>query len=130
MRSAGDRAGEGNALNNLAVAYAHTGEKAKALALFAQAEQIFHELQDRRMIAEVSGNLGVTYDNLGEYQKALESHENDLALKRELGDRASQAGLLEITSARLTRASAHTRRLSMHTWPHLKSTDLWTTGGV
>jgi hypothetical protein len=43
------------------------------------------------MIAEVAGNIGVTYDNLGEYQKALESHQYDLALERELGERASQA---------------------------------------
>jgi tetratricopeptide (TPR) repeat protein len=89
MRSAGDRAGEGNVLNNLAVAYAHTGEKAKALALFAQAGQIFHGLQDRRMIADVSGNLGVTYDNLGEYQKALESHENDRPFQSALRGAAS-----------------------------------------
>ena len=57
MRETGDRGGEGNALNNLAVAYAHTGEKSKALALFDQATRIFGELQDRLMIAEVTGNL-------------------------------------------------------------------------
>jgi CHAT domain-containing protein/Tfp pilus assembly protein PilF len=35
--------------------------------------------------------MGMAYDNLGEYQRALESHQNELAIQRELGDRASEA---------------------------------------
>jgi tetratricopeptide (TPR) repeat protein len=48
LRSAGDRAGEGNALDNAGVAYSGTGDPRKALFYYDQAAEIFRELQDRR----------------------------------------------------------------------------------
>jgi hypothetical protein len=73
----------GVTLNNLAVAYAHTGEKPKLWRFSARPSRSFASFTIAGC-SQVASNAGVTYDNLGEYQAALESHQHSLALKREL----------------------------------------------
>ena len=67
------------------------------------------------MLAEVAGNMGVTYDNMGEYQRALESHQKDLALQRELGNRASEAIALNNIGTAYSGLGAYQKALDAYT---------------
>jgi tetratricopeptide (TPR) repeat protein len=96
-REIGDRRGEGNALDNLGVAYRHLGESRHAIELHEQALVIAREIGDRFGEGTALGNLGSDYAALGESRRALDHHKQYLAIMREIGDprhEGSALGLL------------------------------------
>jgi tetratricopeptide (TPR) repeat protein len=79
-REIGDRAGEGNALSGLGLAYHSLGQYQRAIEFSEQALAIFRDIGDRAGEGTALGNLGVAYRNLGQSQRAIEFHEQDLAI--------------------------------------------------
>jgi tetratricopeptide (TPR) repeat protein len=79
------REGEGVALSNLGLAYAHLGETRCAIQFYEKALLIDRELGDRRGEGVDLGNLGLAYFNLGETLRAIQFHEQKLAIDREIG---------------------------------------------
>ncbi len=93
-RKSNDRRGEGNALNNLGLAYAHLGELRRAIEFYEQALEIDREIGDRRGEGNALGNLSSAYIELGELRRAIEFSEQQLIIVREIGDRRSEGGAL------------------------------------
>jgi tetratricopeptide (TPR) repeat protein len=70
-REIGDRRNEGNALGNLANAYADLGETRCAIELYEQDLVIAREIGDRRNEGNALGNLGNAYAAIGETRRAI-----------------------------------------------------------
>jgi CHAT domain-containing protein/tetratricopeptide (TPR) repeat protein len=86
MESTGNRRGQAQVLNNLAVLTQETGGVEEALELFDRALEIFRALGEARWEARVLGNLGYAYAELGEPRRARVWLEQALAGWREVGD--------------------------------------------
>jgi len=89
-----DRRGEGNALGNMGIAYAHLGEFHRAIEAYEQHLVIAREIGDRLREGHTLGNMGLAYGAIGETSRAIELFEQDLAIAREIGDRRGEGAAL------------------------------------
>jgi tetratricopeptide (TPR) repeat protein len=81
---------EGDALNNLGLAYADLGEMHKAIEFYEQALLIDREIGNQEGESKVFNNLGIAYKNVGEPRKAIEFYEQYLKITRQIGDRRGE----------------------------------------
>jgi CHAT domain-containing protein/Tfp pilus assembly protein PilF len=98
-RSATDRNGEAQALNNIGLVYDSLGEPQKALENYNEALPIRRAGGDRRGEAQTLNNIGAVYWLLGEPQKALEKFNEALPIRRALGDRRGESITLSTIGA-------------------------------
>ena len=94
-RAAGHRAGQANALSDIAWSHALLDDDHQALACCEQALALFRELGDRRGEAHTLDTLGYAHNHLGHHQDATGCYQQSRALQRELGDRYHQAAVLD-----------------------------------
>jgi tetratricopeptide (TPR) repeat protein/transcriptional regulator with XRE-family HTH domain len=90
-RSAGDRLGEAQALNELGLLAWLTGDYPAATGHLALAVALYGEADDRAGQAYALNHLGVVRVLTGHYSAALTSHQRALAIAQALGDRAAEA---------------------------------------
>ncbi len=91
---AGDRLGQGNALNDLGNVRRLTGDYAAAAQAQEQALGIYRDLRDRRGQANTLNYLGNVRLHMGDYAGAAQAEEQALGIYRDLGDRRGQATAL------------------------------------
>jgi CHAT domain-containing protein/tetratricopeptide (TPR) repeat protein len=91
LRTATDRVGRANTLNNIGIAYAWMSERPKALEYLNEAVTILTELGDRTKQSSVFSTLCVVYNDMSEFNRALDYGNRALQMKREIGDRTGQA---------------------------------------
>lgn len=72
LRTATDRAGRANTINNIGIVYAWMSERAKAREYLLEAAKMFGELGDRSKQATVFSTLCVIYNDMSEFNTALE----------------------------------------------------------
>jgi tetratricopeptide (TPR) repeat protein len=85
-RRLGDRAAEGESLNNRGAALIGLKRYDEALAVYEDAAALFRELGDRRAEGETLNNRGAALIGLRRYDEALAVYEDAVALFRELRD--------------------------------------------
>jgi tetratricopeptide (TPR) repeat protein len=85
-RRLGDRAAEGEALNNLGGALIGLGRYDEALTRYQDAVAVFGQARNPRAKAESSANLAVALTGLGRYDEALTTYHDALAILRMAGD--------------------------------------------
>ncbi len=90
-REIGARWHEGNALNNLGLAWLGLGETDRAIEYFKQYLATSREIGNRHDEGNALGNLGSAYFALGEPQRAIEYNEQKLAIVREIGNRLGES---------------------------------------
>ncbi|NEP62493.1 MAG: tetratricopeptide repeat protein, partial [Symploca sp. SIO2G7] len=93
-REINDRKGEGDALNNLGLAYRNLGDYTQAIEYHQQSLAIAREINDRKGEGQSLGNLGIAYLNLGDYTQAIEYYQQSLAIAREINDRNGEGNSL------------------------------------
>ena len=86
--------GEGKALGNLGIVYAHFGQYTRAIEYFELALAIHRKYGDMQGEATSLANLGNAYDELSQYAKAIEFLEQALAIHRKIGDVRSEGSNL------------------------------------
>ena len=91
LRTATDRVGRANTINNIGIIYAWLSERAKAREYLLEAAKMLGELGDRSKQATVFSTLCVVYNDMSEFNTALEYGNRGLQMKRELEDKAGQA---------------------------------------
>lgn len=116
-RSAGDRVGEIEAINDIGYTHIYLGENEKALELLTQAlhslEAAASEPQNNRMMAQALNNIGEVYYSVSDLQKAFDYFNRALALWTAAGDRSGQAlahvnlGYCFYDSGDIQKASTH-----------------------
>jgi len=89
-----DRAGEGNALGNLGIAYKNLGETRRAIQFYEQQLVIVREIGDRCGEGNALGNLGNAYKDIGDTRRAIQFHEQALPTLREVGNRRGEGAVL------------------------------------
>ncbi len=85
-RTIGNREGEANVLNAMAVAYRRKNELERAIGYLEASIKIKKELGDKRGIAASLGNLGLIYELTGQLDRALAVLDSALELRKEIGD--------------------------------------------
>lgn len=85
-RFIGNYKAEGEALNNLGIAYRHLGNPRKALEFFRQALEIARNTSGEMGLGNILGNLGNTYIDLGDANRAIEVFDRCLSVHRQIGD--------------------------------------------
>jgi tetratricopeptide (TPR) repeat protein len=90
----GDRAGEGDTLNNIGLVYWNQGLYGQALENYNQALVIRREVGDRDGEGDTLNNIGIVYSDQGMYDQALETYNQALVIAREVGDRAGEGTTL------------------------------------
>jgi tetratricopeptide (TPR) repeat protein len=85
-RRLGDRAAEGEALNNLGGALIGLGRYDEALTRYQDAAAVFGQARNPRAEAESSANLAVALTGVGRYDEALTTYQDALAILRMTGD--------------------------------------------
>ncbi len=113
-REIGDRQAEGNALNNLGIAYGLLGDAHKAIEFYEEHLAIAREIGDRRGEGDALGNLGVTYRNLRDARKAIELCEQALVIAREIGDRRGEGKALGNLGNAYADLRDHRKALEFH----------------
>jgi len=93
-RAAGDRAGEGVALEHLGGTYRRLGRYEDALEHFRQALAVRREIGDRVEEAVTLTNLGIIHGLHGHYEEAADHLQRALAMDREVGNLANEANTL------------------------------------
>ena len=86
----GNKAGEGNAYNNLGVAYFNLGDFQQAIECHKKDLSITKTLGVRAKEGRAYGNLGNAFHSLGDFKQATVCHKQDLSISKKLGDRASE----------------------------------------
>ena len=92
MREIGDRQGEANALGNLGLAWAASGEPhdrgklMKALELYGHQLTIARHIGDRRGEGNALWNSALAHDQLGEHEKAISNARAALVICRQIED--------------------------------------------
>jgi len=94
-RAIGDRDGEAETLNNLAVLFRSLGEVDEALRMYGEAQEIQATLDDRRQEAATLSNLGVAYSAIGEVERARLYLTRALELRRAVEDRRGEIVTLD-----------------------------------
>ncbi|GIG61629.1 SARP family transcriptional regulator [Longispora fulva] len=92
-RALGDPRRTGGTLNNLGLVLRELGSYPEAVAHFEQALEL-HRAHGHPDVATPLLNLGTVYGTWGRYPEALDHFERSLAACREVGDRLTEAGLL------------------------------------
>jgi DNA-binding SARP family transcriptional activator/tetratricopeptide (TPR) repeat protein len=113
-RRIGDRAGEGQAHNDLGLAQFRQGRYAEALAHHQRSLAIRRELGDRRAEAASLGNLGNLHESQGRYDAALACHQRSLALCREAGDGYGEGAALSNLGIVHERQGRYDQALACH----------------
>jgi CHAT domain-containing protein/tetratricopeptide (TPR) repeat protein len=113
-RSAGNRAGEVNALLSLGSILKILGENQQALDYLHQGAQIAREAGDRRGEAHAANFLSRLYIELGEPEKALDFSVQALSLFRLIGDLGGQATALYNQGAINALAGAREKALDFY----------------
>lgn len=90
----GDRSAEGQALNNLGIAYWELGDIQRAIPYCQQALMIARESGDRLTEGQALNNLGIAYAALGDSRRALPYYEQAIAGAQESGDRLTEGQAL------------------------------------
>ncbi|MDH5508175.1 MAG: tetratricopeptide repeat protein [Anaerolineae bacterium] len=90
----GDIQGEGQALNNLGLAYTELGQPEKAANFFDQGLEIARKMGDRSGESQTLNNLGLAYVDLGSAKKAINTFKQSLEIVRETGNRWSEGNVL------------------------------------
>lgn len=85
-RGIGDRAGEGQALNNLGTYYKNTGDLDQALENYIASVNLQQDLGDKKRIAFSLSNIGIVYTMQQHPLKARRSFEQALGYFEELGE--------------------------------------------
>ncbi|MEV4760135.1 BTAD domain-containing putative transcriptional regulator [Micromonospora sp. NPDC049559] len=93
-RALGDRAGEGQLLNNLGIVHDGLSQHQAALEAYRRALVLCREVEDRRGERAALINLGVTYRRLGRFDDALSGYHQALAMCRANGDRRGEVVVL------------------------------------
>ena len=86
----GNRAGEGNAYNNLGIAYFDLGDFQQAIECYTQSLNIIKEVGYKEWEGDTSCNLANAYYLVGDFQKAREYYLQSLGLAKGLGERDLQ----------------------------------------
>jgi tetratricopeptide (TPR) repeat protein len=90
----GDRAGQGQTLNNIAIIHQGRGDHDRALDLLQRALAIRQEIGDHAADGTTLNNIGETYRARGELDLALDLLQRALAISQEIGDRAGEGTTL------------------------------------
>jgi CHAT domain-containing protein len=85
-QSAGDRAGEATALNQIGVIHQSLGDNPRALEYLQRAVALGRAVGEDGRLAETLSDLGAVYQTVGDATKALESCDEALRIARRLGD--------------------------------------------
>jgi tetratricopeptide (TPR) repeat protein len=85
-RKSNDRSSEGNALNNLGLAYADLGETRRAIEFYEQQLTIVREIGDRRGEGIGLWNMSLSLDALGERERAIAQAEDALEIREQIED--------------------------------------------
>jgi tetratricopeptide (TPR) repeat protein/transcriptional regulator with XRE-family HTH domain len=93
-RTAGDRAGQADNLDQLGILQRMTEDYPAAAASHQQALDLYRDVGDRHGQASALNHLGEVQDLTGDYPAAAASLAQALALYRDLGDRPGQASAL------------------------------------
>lgn len=93
-RSAGDRKGEAQTLNNIGVTYWQLGEMENALRLDNEALEARRAAGDQAGEAQTLNNIGMVHWSSGEIPQALDFFNQALPLRRASGDLAGEASTL------------------------------------
>lgn len=86
----GDRSREGNAYDNLGIAYSSLGDFKTAIGCHERCLKIANELGDRSGEGSAYDNLGVVHSKLGDFKTAINCHERRLKIAKKLGDRSGK----------------------------------------
>jgi tetratricopeptide (TPR) repeat protein len=93
-RRLGDRAAQGEALNNLGSALVGLERYDEALSRYREAAMIFRQAGNRRAEAESSANLAIALTGMGRYDQALTGYQDALAVLRLTGDQHAEGAAL------------------------------------
>lgn len=85
-RSAGDRWGEADALNNIGSVHYLSSDLEKSFASHTQALPLARAVGDRFMESEILNNIGTVHRMAGRMQLALDTHRLALPLREAIGD--------------------------------------------
>lgn len=85
-RAAGDRGGQANALNNIAVARTALGDHAAAISLCRQAMSVYEELGDQLATGMAWDSLGAAYQHAGDHRQAEACCRQAIARFGDFGD--------------------------------------------
>ncbi|MEV7545647.1 tetratricopeptide repeat protein [Streptomyces sp. NPDC089915] len=86
FREAGDRLGEGQALNNLGVALRKVGRFGEAIATHTRQLAICRELGDLEREGYALNNLGCVLREVGRFEESIDVHAQAAIIFREAGD--------------------------------------------
>ena len=86
-KTIGDRAGEGQSLNNIGFTYFSQGQYGEALGYYQQSLAIRQEIGDRDGEGQSLNNIGLIYFSQGQYGEALGYLQQSLAISQAMGDR-------------------------------------------
>ncbi len=89
-----DRQGEGDALNNLGIAYYDLGQYTTAIEYCQQHLALAREIKDRRREGYALNILGRAYDSFGQYTTAIEYYQQSLAIAQQIKDRQGEGDAL------------------------------------
>ena len=96
--TAGDRTGEGEALNNIGVLRRLERDWPAAQVAFQRAQTLFAEAADQVRQAQVLGNLGDLHAYQGQAEEAARAYSDAAEMMAAAGDREKQAQLLRTLS--------------------------------
>ncbi|NLF64624.1 MAG: tetratricopeptide repeat protein [Chloroflexi bacterium] len=96
--AAGDKTGEGEALNNIGVIRRLERDWPAAQEAFQRAQTLFAETGDQARQAQVTGNLGDLYAYQGQTEEAARAYSDAAEMMAAAGDREKQAQLLRALS--------------------------------
>lgn len=111
----GDRAGEGDSLDNIGTAYRRGGRYRAALDYLEQALTVRREVGDRRGEGGTIDGLGIVYARLGEHDRAGQRYRQALDIAREIGDRHLQARTLNGLAETFRRQDRVAEAIADHT---------------
>jgi two-component system, sensor histidine kinase len=80
---------------NLGIVYSLQGEQERALALYQQAEPVFHRMQDELNMARIYTNLGIEYRQLGQLEAAEAANREAIALWQKLNNVRSELNVMD-----------------------------------
>ena len=127
-RAAGDRWGEGSALNNIGNSYLHLSQYDEALARYHESLACRRAIGDRQGEGNVLGNIGIIYTHLGRFDEALGHHNAAIELYRQIGDIRDEANALNNLGdvlTRLGRADEAVRRQEQSLRLYRQAGDRW-----
>jgi CHAT domain-containing protein/Tfp pilus assembly protein PilF len=89
-KAIGNKAIEGNTLNNIGEAYRNLGQYPQALENYQQALAIAKQIGYKAGEGTTLNNIGLVYNNQGQYPKDLENYQQALAIAKQIGYKAME----------------------------------------